>query len=288
MNILTAAPGPASMVADRIAGSDDNTREGITLRAICFSDESKRRNIMAAVATLAEDMVSPRHKHTFEQLRYYIDGDTQFADEVYQPGDCVYFPEGVAYGPQSGRPGSACLHVALQWGGPTGIYYPTQAEQRAARAELATRGTFKGGMYTRPDGSVVDGFEALVEHLSGAPCTYPAPRYDRPVRMRSGAYPEQPVPGQPGVTVRQLGRFNESGPDVSMLRLAVGAQVPAVRAVGDELRILISGSVRAGAEILDGIAFAYAPDGAQKSPLVAQSASEVLRVRYNIPFQAAL
>jgi hypothetical protein len=143
-------------------------------------------------------------------------------------------------------------------------------------------------MYARPDGSVVDGFEALVEHLSGAPCTYPVPRYDRPIRMRSGAFAEQPVPGQPGVSVRQLGRFNESGPDVSVLRLATGAQVPPVRAVGDELRIVISGSIRTGEEILDGIAFAYAPDGARKPPLVAQSASEVLRVRYNIPFQAAL
>jgi len=288
MTVMTAPPGVGAIAADRIPGSDDNTREGITLRAICFSDETGRRNIMAAVATLAADMVSPRHQHTFDQLRYYIDGDTQFADEVYQPGDCVYFPEGVAYGPQSGRPGSNCLHVALQWGGPTGIYYPTQAEQRAARAELAQRGTFKGGLYTYADGRTVDGFEALLEHLSGAPCAYPQPRYDRPVRMRTGAYAEQAVPDVRGVTVRRLGAFNESGPEVVMLRIAAGARVPAGRAEGDELRIVISGTIDAGGDALGGIAFLYAPHGATKPVLEARTPSEVLSVRYNIPFRAAL
>jgi len=287
MTVLTAPPGAGAIGADRIPGSDVNTREGITLKAICFSDETKRRNIMAAVATLAADMVSPRHKHTFEQLRYYIDGDTQFGDEVYEAGDCVYFPEGVAYGPQTGRPGSNCLHVALQWGGPAGIYYPTQAEQRAARETLAERGTFSGGRYTRADGSVVDGFEALIEELTGAPCSYPQPRYDRPIRMRTGAYAAAPVPGCDGVTVRRLGCFNESGPEVALLRLAPGAHLSGATADGDELRVVLSGSVTAGGETLAGIAFLYAPHGAAKVPLTARSAAEILTVRYNIPFRPA-
>jgi hypothetical protein len=90
------------------------------------------------------------------------------------------------------------------------------------------------------------------------------------------------------VTIRQLGRFNETGPDVSMLRLAAGAQLPAGRANGDELRIVISGTVQAGDETLAGIAFAYAPNAAAKPALAAQTESEVLCVRYNIPFQPAL
>lgn len=287
MTVPTAPPGAGAIGADRIPGSDVNTREGITLRAICFSDETKRRNIMAAVATLAPDMLSPRHKHTFEQLRYYIDGDTQFGDEVYAAGDCVYFPEGVAYGPQTGRPGSNGLHVALQWGGPAGIYYPTQAEQHAARAELAERGTFAGGRYTRADGSSVDGFEALIEHLSGTPCRYPEPRYARPIRMRTGAYAERSVPGLAGVGIRRLGGFNESGPEVALLRLAAGAQLPGAPADGDELRVVLSGSVASGSETLDGIAFLYAPHGAAKAPLAARTAAEILTVRYNIPFRPA-
>jgi hypothetical protein len=288
VSVLTAPPGPSSVAAAAIPWSDVNAREGIGLRAICFSDESARRNIMVAVATLAPDMISPRHKHTFEQLRYYIAGDTKFADQVYEPGDCVYFPEGVAYGPQTGTPGSDCLHLALQWGGPAGIYYPTQAEQRAARAELIAHGSFKGGVYTRPDGSTVDGFEALVEHLSGKPCRYPEPRYDRPIRMRSAAFAELALPGVAGAFARRLGFFNESGPEIARLRLEAGAELPAGRAVGDEVRIVLSGTVRAARETLEGIAFLYEPHGAPKPALSAQTPAELLVMRYNIPIDSAV
>src|SRR4051812_9641085 len=43
---------------------------------------------------------SPRHRHNFEQIRYVIAGSATYGPLQAEPGDCIYFPEGVYYGPQ--------------------------------------------------------------------------------------------------------------------------------------------------------------------------------------------
>ena len=43
---------------------------------------------------------TPRHRHTFDQIRLTFEGVRQSDDGDMGPGECGYFPEGVAYGPQ--------------------------------------------------------------------------------------------------------------------------------------------------------------------------------------------
>jgi len=275
--------GPIAVRTADVPWYDLGARRGIKLKAISLSDETGTRNALVALGTLEEDAISPRHKHTFEQVRYMIDGGMRFGDETYDAGDCVYFPEGIEYGPQLGVPGSQSLHLTLQYGGPAGIYFPSRSEQYAAREALSAKGTFKNGMYTRADGSVVDGFQALVEERTGKPCVYPAPRFERPIRMRTAAFPWQPLDSVPGVAIRRLARFNDVGPDISLLRLSANALLPAARAAGDEVRFLLSGDVRYGESALDAISCIYVPSGERMEAVEAVRDSELLAIRYNIP-----
>ena len=283
MTVTTEPRGAKAVRTADVPWYDLGARRGIHLKAMTFCNEGGQRHVLVALGTLAPDAISPRHKHTFEQVRYFIDGNMRFGDETYDAGDCVYFPEGLAYGPQLGVPGSDSLHLALQWGGPAGIYYPSKSEQHEARQALSTRGTFTDGMYTRSDGSVVDGFEAIVEQLTGKPCVYPAPRYERPIRMRTGAFAWQPFGDAAGVAIRRLARFNEVGPEISMLRLAKNARLPEGRAFGDEVRLLISGEIRYGEAALDAVSCTYVPDDGRIDPIHATADSVLLAVRFNIP-----
>lgn len=283
MTTMVERRGAVAVRTAEVPWYDLGARRGIKLKAMSFSDETGTRNALVALGTLDEDAISPRHKHTFEQVRYMIDGGMRFGDETYDAGDCVYFPEGIAYGPQLGVPGSQSLHLTLQFGGPAGIYFPSRSEQYAAREALSAKGTFKNGMYTRADGTVLDGFEALVEERTGKPCTYPAPRYERPIRMRTTAFAWQPLGDVPGVAIRRLARFNEVGPEITMLRMAAHARLPAGHAVGDEVRFLISGDVRYGETLLDAISCTYVPDGERIEATEAIGEGELLAIRYNIP-----
>jgi hypothetical protein len=283
MTVTAERRGAMAMRTEDVPWYDLGARRGINLKAMTFSDESGTRHVLVALGTLASDAISPRHQHTFEQVRYFIDGDMRFGDETYDAGDCVYFPEGLSYGPQLGVPDSDSLHLTLQWGGPAGIYYPSKIEQHAAREALSARGTFKDGMYTRADGSIVDGFEAIVEQITGKPCVYPAPRYERPIRMRTRAFAWRPLGDAAGVAIRRLARFNEVGPEISMLRLAGNARLSAGIADGDEVRLLISGDVRYGETALDAVSCMYVPDGGRIDAIHATADSELLAVRFNIP-----
>lgn len=283
MTVTTEQRGAATVRTADVPWYDLGARRGIKLKAMSFCDLSGQRNVLVALGTLESDAISPRHRHTFEQVRYFIDGNMRFGEETYDAGDCVYFPEGIEYGPQLGVPGSDSLHLTLQWGGPAGIYYPSRSEQFAARQALSAKGTFKDGMYARADGSVVDGFEALVEERTGKPCVYPAPRYERPIRMRTNAFAWQPLGDAPGVAIRRLARFNEVGPEISMLRLATHARLPGCRAEGDEVRLIVTGAVRYGETELDAVSCTYIPDSERVEATEATADTELLAVRFNIP-----
>src|SRR5437016_412877 len=62
---------------------------------------------------------SPRHHHTFEQIRYVLGGEVEYAGKTYGAGWLGYFPEGVFYGPQAQLgPGRG---IVLQFPGPSGL-----------------------------------------------------------------------------------------------------------------------------------------------------------------------
>jgi hypothetical protein len=171
---------------------------------------------------------SPRHRHNFDQVRFQLEGDFDFAaDGVMKPGSVAYFPEGTYYGPQSGPTLSTTL--VLQFGGASGSGYISAEEYERAAAELAKHGTFAKGVYTRvkPDGSKInkDAYEAVWEQVNDRPLVYPHERYLRPVFMDPDSFEWMPVEGEPGVSCKHLGEFSERRTRVALYRIDAGASL---------------------------------------------------------------
>jgi hypothetical protein len=245
-----------------------------------FTDRKRGFNLRVAVGLTTSEAFSPRHRHTFEQIRYFIDGAAKFGDVDYHPGDCVYFPESVAYGPQVGIDGTDCLHMTLQFSGPSGTYYPTPEEQATAQAELAAAGSYVAGKYRYADGREQDSFEATVEHLTQRPVAYAAPRYDRPIRMRVSAFTPVPDAVDPRLAVRRLGSFNEIGPDVSVIEAESGATLAGGIDGQTVVRFLLEGAVRYDDRAFSGLSAFFFPSDEPYGATVADARSTFLQVAF--------
>ena len=116
-----------------------------------------------------KDFVSPRHRHNFDQFRFQLEGDLNFArDGKMTPGMVGYFPEGASYGPQTSE--ATAMTIVLQFGGASGGGYLSRQETKQATNELKELGTFDGGVYRRNEGVPgkrnMDGFQAIWEHVN--------------------------------------------------------------------------------------------------------------------------
>ena len=67
------------------------------------------------------DYGTPRHRHTFHQFRYVLQGRRDIQGGVLEEGDCAYYPEGVHYGPQAQT--ASMIGIGLQLEGDSGIPY---------------------------------------------------------------------------------------------------------------------------------------------------------------------
>jgi hypothetical protein len=272
--------GPVAVCAEDIPWRFTGNRVGIKLRDMSFTDRKRGFNLRVAVGLTTSDAFSPRHRHTFEQIRYFIDGSAKFGDVDYHPGDCVYFPEAVAYGPQVGLDGTDSLHMTLQFSGPSGTYYPTPEEQAIAQSELAATGSYAAGKYRYADGREQDAFEATVEHLTKQPVTYATPRYDRPIRMRVAAFTPVPDAADPLMSVRRLASFNEIGPDVSVIEAESGATLPGSAERQTIVRFLLEGSVRYGDRAFSGLSAFFFPSEEPYAPTIADSRCTFFQVGF--------
>ncbi|HXX70656.1 MAG TPA: hypothetical protein VEI55_00070 [Candidatus Acidoferrum sp.] len=169
---------------------------------------------------------SPRHRHNFDQVRYQLEGDFDFAgDGVMKPGSIAYFPEGTYYGPQASAAANSTL--VLQFGGASGSGYISSEQYERASAALAKQGTFAKGIYTRlhPDGRKInkDAYEAVWEEVNGRPLVYPHERYQRPVFMDPESFGWMPLEGQSGVSLKHLGQFSECCTRIAFFKAEPGA-----------------------------------------------------------------
>src|SRR3954469_12183195 len=64
-----------------------------------FIDRSRGIAFRIHTANHPHDFFSPRHRHTFDQVRYMMSGSVRYGDKVYSEGDCIYVPAGCTYGP---------------------------------------------------------------------------------------------------------------------------------------------------------------------------------------------
>lgn len=168
---------------------------------------------------------TPRHKHTFDQLRFVLSGRANYGPKRFiNAGEIAYFPEGVFYGPEESD--GDRLGLTWQFGGAGGLGMISNRQAQKATAALQQTGTFERGIYypaATGGRRAQDGYEAMWEHVNGRRITYPKPRYDEPILMRPDNFVWQEQPGQPGIEAKLLGVFTERRIEVAMLRVAAGS-----------------------------------------------------------------
>ena len=205
-------------------------REGVfRSRKLLTGTECSPGNFALQLVTTPETYYSPRHRHNFDQVRYQIEGDFDFAaDGKMKPGTIAYFPEGTHYGPQSSKQKS--LTLVLQFGGASGSGYISSEQYDRAAAELAKVGSFEKGVFTRQreDGGKInqDAYEAVWEQVNGRKLVYPKRRYAGPVLMELAGFSWVPVAEQPGVSRKLLGVFSEREVRIAQYHLEASASLP--------------------------------------------------------------
>ena len=213
----------------------------------------------ASYRTSIRDFHSPRHKHTFDQVRYILSGAVKYGRDVYGPETCLYLPEGVSYGPMQSYEDSVRTSVGLQFPGPSRIPYPTSADIARAREELSKLGKFEKGIFAWSDGRKQDSFEAIAERLMGEELSYPAPRYKDYVVMNAENYDWRPLKDTSGVFVKHLGYFNEVGPNIKILRMEPGASTNPGSAPCQQVRYIVEGEVSYEGQKYNAVSCMYFP-----------------------------
>ncbi|MBM3522168.1 MAG: hypothetical protein FJX57_04360 [Alphaproteobacteria bacterium] len=273
---------------------DIGVRPGYKQRYQGFFD--KARGIGARIGSLYADPYyhSPRHRHTFQQVRFLVGGKMKYGRDVYEPGDCLYIPEGAYYGPIKPVPieegGSQQMHfIDIQFEGPSGIPYPEPDDVVNAQRELAKTGKFEEGVYTFPDGRNRDAYEAILEKLTGKPIVYPQPRLTSYVVMRSSAYPWVAHRSVPGLSVKHLGYFYETGPNIKLVSLKAGASIPAGTPVGHRAVFLTKGAIEFDGKSFPTTSYFMLPSDTPHAALKASEDTEFLIIGWSkstaVPFE---
>jgi hypothetical protein len=189
--------------------------------------EGTPNNFYLSLSVLGGDFLSPRHRHNFDQVRFQLEGDFDFAaDGKMHPGSIAYFPEGTRYGPQK-LLSDKSLTLVLQFGGASGNGYMSEEQFQKGLVELKSQGSFKDGVFTRekPGGGRVnqDAYEAVWEHVNGRELEYPPERYSRAVFMEPGNF--EWISAAPGIATKLMGVFSERGTKLAFHRIDAGARL---------------------------------------------------------------
>ncbi len=275
-------PGPTGVREADLPWVDIGVRPGYNQRYQGFFD--KDRQIGARIGSLYAEPYyhSPRHRHTFQQVRYVLSGKMKYGHEVYEPGDCLYIPEGAYYGPIKPVDTGEQLHFAdIQFEGPSGIPYPDPDDVVDAQRDLAKTGTFEEGVYTFASGRKRDAYEAILERITGEKIKYPKPRLNSYVVLRSAGFPWREWPAAEGVSVKDLAYFFETGPNIKMVRIAAGAELPASTPVGHRAVFLVEGNLAFDGGSFDKLSYFILPSGEQYRPMQAESEATLLMIGWS-------
>jgi hypothetical protein len=226
-----------------------------------FFDRAHGVCLNASMSIYTAERLNPRHMHDFDQVRYYVRGGENYSKQIFQPGDCVYFPEGVAYGPTFTAEGSAeNVRLNMQFQGPARRPFFQRTEVQKGDIDLLELGgKFEKGLFIWPDGRKQDSAEAIREYLGKAKIVYPKARYDDYVVMHSNEYAWQGLNGIPGVTVKHLGYFNEIGPNIKLVKIDANSSTPAGAAPCQQVRFVVNGQVTFRGEPYPAISCMYFP-----------------------------
>ena len=273
MKVGEAATAPGGRVG--------SMRDGVLEQKFLLlgEDDSPNNYLLNVGRTGGGGWTTPRHRHTFDQVRYVLKGRYPIAKGVImEEGSVGYFPESVHYGPQD-RPEGLEMMVC-QFGGASGQGFLSPARREAANAALAKKGTFKDGVYTYIDENGQrhnkDGSEACYEEATGKKSFYSKPRYDDIIIMNPEAYDW--VAGEQGVHKKTLGTFTERNTRLELIRLDAGATLTAGKEPSIELLFLAKGVVAVGDKSYgERSAFEFAKNEGPVA-LKAEQPSEFLRI----------
>lgn len=262
-------------------------RPGSVAKARDFIDREHGVAFRILTSEHAEDFYSPRHRHTFDQVRFMIDGAARYADShVYRGGDLIFIPGGTWYGPMRlTEEKEGFKHFTMQFRGTSDVPYYGPAEFEEARERLAAKGHFEQGKFVwADDGRKQDGWEAQLQEVLGRPVEYPEPPFETYLAVRSAKVPWSAHPDVAGVRVKPLGHFTATGPRVHLVELAPGAELPARSAAGTlEIACVHRGSVAfsedPGVEH-EPTTFRYVPPGVATGAVAGVQAAEVLLVEW--------
>jgi hypothetical protein len=224
-----------------------------------------------------KDFVSPRHRHNFEQFRFQLEGDLNFArDGKMTPGMVGYFPEGASYGPQTSE--ATAMTIVLQFGGASGSGYLSRREVKQGMEELKQSGTFAGGVYRRypgvPGKRNVDGYQAIWEHVNHRPMQYPKARYPGPIMMDAADFRWVPATEFSGVHEKLLGVFTERRAQASFFKLEPGATL---RGAGRAIYVIYAGGGRVDAQPMRRFTTVFLEHG-ERASFAADEATEMLHL----------
>jgi hypothetical protein len=188
------------------AGGAEHRSGGVMFKTMFAGTEGEEGNYWYTLVRIS-DYHAPTHRHNFDQVRYMLDGRFGFGDAVQEEGSVGYFTEGLPY-TQTSMGNN--VHLLLQCEGGSRSPYLSPDQVKRAAGELAKIGSFEGGRYTAPvPGSMpIDGFEAVWQHVTGAPVSYSNARYSAPLILEPEHFAFV-ASDQAGLSSKAIGSFTE-------------------------------------------------------------------------------
>jgi len=215
--------------------------------SICeFSDQRDERLIkLAYVRSTKEDRYSPSHRHNFDQVRYVLAGEIEYGPLKCGAGDCIYFPEGVFYGPTRVKTDRA-ENYTIQSQGPSWAHLLTRAEAKKTTAEIAKEGVLdrEKGIVRWPDGKNQDSYEAMWEMLTQEKLVYPLARFNGPCLLRSEQFRWVSWNHGEKASAKHLAIFNECGPAVKLIKVNGGGKLFGGTNSYHRLALILSGKMK--------------------------------------------
>ena len=279
-------------VADEVQTEErkDPTRAGLTKRKWllrCQAPDGLNFRLIRTQYQEGENAFeTPRHHHSFQQIRFAEKGTLNFAPEQYIPeGDIAYFPRGAYYGPQHRDHG---IGITVQYGFGAELLGGTEALEvyRRGVEKLRERGRIEDGVFIDIDPETGterrrDPYEAFAQDIAGEKFVISDPGYEAPILMHPRAYAY--FQAGPGVEIKHLGGFYDhpgSNGDVriSMIRLSEGG-VHRLGADRAQLAWTTDAGLQIGERIYPEVTSLYSPRG-EEAALSAADEVELFIVEF--------
>lgn len=283
--LVRAASGVATVRAfEELAERRTPTRKvADPYRYMGVSESDTEIKFAALHQVITKGDTSFRHMHNFDQIRLVIEGEMRLGKTIVAgPGDVVYFPESVMYGPTTYEDGHMFL---LQWpGGSDEGFYLHYDDITAALGEMRKLGGEidfeRGGVWRYADGRLDDVWEALGQHVMGRPVTYAPARFGDVVVLHSSAYKPVPIKTGTNVFVKHLAYLSEAGPNVKVLEFGANSTLEAGVAGSQQIWTSFEGEFVYEGKSYGPRSVLYLPPGGKRSPVYSQNGAKILVVHF--------